>query len=64
VIELDGYFRLQPELLHNFNLGTGYVNSGQPKMAFPFFPTPLECATKEGSCSQKNLGDSSMRLRP
>jgi len=63
VIELDGYFRLQPELLHNFNLGTGYVNSGQPQNGFPFFPTPLECATKEGSCSQKNLGDSSMRLR-
>jgi len=63
VIELDGYFRVRPELLHNFNLGLGYVDSSQPQSGFPPFPTPLECATKTGGCSQKNLGDTNMRLR-
>ena len=63
VIELDGYFRLNPELLHNFNLGLGYVDASQPQNGFPPFPTPLECGTKAGGCAQKNLGQTSMRLR-
>ena len=61
VIELDGYFRTNPELLHNFNLGQGYANDATNGV--PPFPTPLECATKTGGCSQKNLGTTSMRLR-
>jgi uncharacterized protein (TIGR04551 family) len=65
VIELDGYFRTcSPELLHNFNLGQGYVDSSQPRNGFPPFPTPLECGTNTtGCCAQKNLGDTNMRLR-
>ena len=63
VIELDGYFRTSPELLHNFNLGLGYVDASQPQSGFPPFPTPLECGTNTGGCGQKNLGDTSMRLR-
>jgi uncharacterized protein (TIGR04551 family) len=63
VVELDGYFRLGPELLHNFNLGLGYVDPSNPQSGFPPFPTPLECGTKSGGCAQKNLGQTSMRLR-
>jgi len=63
VIELDGYFRVRPELFHNFNLGLGYVNSAAPNDGYPPFPTPLECGTTVGSCPQKNLGDTNMRLR-
>ena len=62
VIELDGYFRTRAELLHNFNLGQGYVDN-IPQDGFPPFPTPLECATNSGGCAQKNLGDTNMRLR-
>lgn len=62
VIELDGYFRVRPELLHNFNLGLGYLNDDGSN-GNPPFPTPLECGTKAGGCSQKNLGQTSMRLR-
>jgi uncharacterized protein (TIGR04551 family) len=62
VIELDGYFRLRPELLHNFNMGEGYLDE-QGTGGNPPFPTPLECGTKVGSCAQKNLGQTSMRLR-
>ncbi len=62
VIELDGYFRVRPELLHNFHMGQGYLDptgaTGNPP-----FPTPLECGTEKGGCSQKNLGQTSMRLR-
>ena len=63
VIELDGYFRTRAELLHNFNLGQGYVDKNQPLNGFPPFPTPLECGTAAGWCAQKNLGDTNMRLR-
>jgi uncharacterized protein (TIGR04551 family) len=65
VIELDGYFRTQPELLHNFNLGQGYLDSSAARGegGSPPFPMPLECGTTTGRCSQKNLGDTSMRLR-
>jgi uncharacterized protein (TIGR04551 family) len=63
VIELDGYFRTRAELLHNFNLGLGYVNSANPSYGSPPFPTPLECGTNAGWCAQKNLGDTNMRLR-
>jgi uncharacterized protein (TIGR04551 family) len=62
VIELDGYFRVRPELLHNFNLGQGYLND-QGTEGNPPFPTPLECGTNTGGCAQKNLGQTSMRLR-
>lgn len=63
VIEIDGYFRTRPELLHNFNLGLGYANSGNPQLGFPPFPMPLECGTNTTGCAQKNLGDTNMRLR-
>jgi uncharacterized protein (TIGR04551 family) len=63
VIELDGYFRTRAELLHNFNLGQGYLSPSQPQLGFPPFPTPLECSTNTGGCAQKNLGDTNMRLR-
>jgi uncharacterized protein (TIGR04551 family) len=64
VIELDGYFRTRPELLHNFNLGLGYGDlSGNPQNGFPPFPMALECGTSTTGCSQKNLGDTNMRLR-
>ena len=65
VIELDGYFRLRPEYLHNFNLGLGYVDASNPQSGYPPFPTPLECGTNttQMGCSKKNLGDTNMRLR-
>jgi len=65
VIELDGYYRVRPELLHNFNMGLGYVSSGSPQSGYPPFPTPLECGTNttQQGCAQKNLGDTNMRLR-
>jgi len=63
VIELDGYFRTRAELLHNFNMGFGYVSSSNPQLGYPPFPTPLECGTSTGGCAQKNLGDTNMRLR-
>ena len=65
VIELDGYYRVRSELLHNFNMGLGYVTgqSPQSQSGYPPFPTPLECGTGTGGCAQKNLGDTNMRLR-
>ncbi len=65
VIELDGYFRVRPEYLHNFNLGLGYVDSTSPQSGYPPFPTPLECGTNttQTGCGAKNLGDTNMRLR-
>ena len=65
VIELDGYFRVRPEYLHNFNMGLGYVNSSSPTSGYPPFPTPLDCGTNttQTGCGAKNLGDTNMRLR-
>ena len=65
VIEIDGYLRVRPELLHNFNLGQGYVDSSSPRSGYPPFPTPLECGTNttQTGCGAKNLGDTNMRLR-
>jgi len=32
VIELDGYYRVRSELLHNFNMGLGYVTGQSPRV--------------------------------
>jgi uncharacterized protein (TIGR04551 family) len=63
VIELDGYFRVRTNFLHNFNLGQGYKSPPDPNAGTPPFPQPLECGVNQGGCGEKNLGDGNMRLR-
>jgi uncharacterized protein (TIGR04551 family) len=65
VIELDGYFRVRTNFLHNFNLGQGYHSTGDASLGTPPFPQPLECGINQGGCpaGEKNLGDGNLRLR-
>src|SRR4051812_49842064 len=43
VVEIDGYFRLRADFLHQLDLGQGYAGTGNPPERTPPFPTPLEC---------------------
>ena len=35
LFEIDGYFRLRTDYMHNFNLGQGYTNQSDPTGASP-----------------------------
>ncbi len=63
VIELDGYFRVRGDWMHNLNLGQGYAADDSPDQGTPPFPTPLDCGINTGGCGEKNLGDGNLRLR-
>ncbi|MES1207203.1 MAG: TIGR04551 family protein [Pseudomonadota bacterium] len=65
MFEVDGYFRLRTDYMHNFNLGQGYSSAprfepstpgsvGGQRAGLPPFPTPLSCPVPTGS----ELGDS------
>ena len=63
IIEVDGYFRVRTDFLHNFNLGQGY-KMDRNILRPPPFPLPIECpATDNTACSNHNLGGGNLRLR-
>lgn len=65
IIDLDGYFRVRTNFLHNFSLGQGYYSATDATQGTPPFPEPLECGIHQNSCpvGEKNLGDGNLRLR-
>jgi uncharacterized protein (TIGR04551 family) len=77
LFELDGYFRMRTDYMHNFFLGQGYTSEpwtdsdGVPRQGLPPFPTPLSCASPtmdnpmagKGACGDKNVSAANVRLR-
>ena len=50
LFEIDGYFRLRTDYMHNFNLGQGYSDHKDPlaggaTYGLPPFPTSVYCPT-------------------
>ena len=79
LFEVDGYFRLQTDYMHNFNLSQGYADylpTHQQGPGLPPFPEPLNCTipmqgeggvnnttAAGGNCSHKEIGTTAIRLR-
>ncbi|HXU83410.1 MAG TPA: hypothetical protein VN914_18585, partial [Polyangia bacterium] len=70
IIEVDGYFRVRTDFLHNLNLGQGYAMDSRlgadPRVKGlrpPPFPLPIECPAMQGPCSYRNSGGGNLRLR-
>ncbi len=79
IFEIDGYFRLRSDYMHDFFLGLGYSTSapsgsqrlGTQGYGLPPFPTPLDCPAPSPSlggkansnCPAKDIGGANLRLR-
>ena len=79
LFEVDGYFRLRTDYMHNFNLGQGYHDptvsdsSQTPGVGLPPFPQPTDCPVPlagtaaasglAGGCGHKDLSTATTRLR-
>lgn len=79
IFEIDGYFRLRSDYMHDFFLGLGYSTSapsgslanGTTGYGLPPFPTPLDCPSPNpnlggkfnSNCPSKDIGAANLRLR-
>jgi uncharacterized protein (TIGR04551 family) len=74
LFEIDGYFRLRNDYMHNFNLGQGYAKAGATSSTtttqdgLPPFPIATDCPVpSQGNtptgCSHKDLSTTTTRLR-
>jgi len=77
LFELDGYFRLRADYMHDFNMGQGYSTKVDPltgvASGLPPYPTSLLCPAPAAgagvgdpayaACGHKDLGQSTLRFR-
>jgi uncharacterized protein (TIGR04551 family) len=78
LFELNGYFRMRTDYMHQFSLGQGYSNRAsldlyngakQASTGLPPFPTSIDCPSPTvmggipGPCNHKDLAGANIRFR-